>query len=133
MGCKEIAFPLLASGNNGFDLYLAYEIAMQSFERYMADNKLEKVYLVVYDRDTMEFLRKLNVSVEEFIDEKYILQKATERNLPLEKVMEYGKDIVCAAVSSIVTTSINACLTLSSDSIKYTRLGHYQQRHSRTY
>ena len=33
---------------------------------------------------------------------------------------EYGKDIVCAAVSSIVATSINACLTLSSDSIKYT-------------
>ena len=36
------------------------------------------------------------------------------------KYAEYGKDIVCAAVSSIITTSINACLTLSSDSIKYT-------------
>ncbi len=32
---------------------------------------------------------------------------------------EYGKDIVCAAVSSIVTTSINACLSLDEASIRY--------------
>ena len=32
---------------------------------------------------------------------------------------EAGKDIVCAAVSSIVTTSINACLILDDESIKY--------------
>jgi len=32
---------------------------------------------------------------------------------------EHGQDIVCAAVSSIVTTSINACLSLDGSSIKY--------------
>ena len=32
---------------------------------------------------------------------------------------EYGKDIVCASVSSIITTSINACLSFEQDSIKY--------------
>lgn len=31
----------------------------------------------------------------------------------------FGKDIVCAAVSSIVTTTINNILTLDSDAIKY--------------
>ena len=31
----------------------------------------------------------------------------------------FGKDIVCAAVSSIATTSINAILTLDSDACKY--------------
>ena len=30
---------------------------------------------------------------------------------------EYGKDIVCASVSSIITTSINAILMLEDDSI----------------
>ena len=35
------------------------------------------------------------------------------------KYAEYGKDIVCAAVSSIVITSVNACITLSKDSISY--------------
>ncbi|MBE6154020.1 MAG: ribosomal-processing cysteine protease Prp [Firmicutes bacterium] len=32
---------------------------------------------------------------------------------------EYGKDIVCASVSSIVITSINACLRLDSNSLNY--------------
>lgn len=32
---------------------------------------------------------------------------------------DYGKDIVCAAVSSIVITSINACLKLNGNSLVY--------------
>ena len=32
---------------------------------------------------------------------------------------DYGKDIVCSSVSSIVTTSVNACLTFDKKSIKY--------------
>ena len=32
---------------------------------------------------------------------------------------EYGKDIVCASVSSIVITTVNALLRLDKDSIKY--------------
>lgn len=30
-----------------------------------------------------------------------------------------GKDIVCAGVSSALTTTVNACLSLNNDSIKY--------------
>jgi hypothetical protein len=33
---------------------------------------------------------------------------------------EYGKDIVCAAVSSTVLTTINACLSIDSSSINVT-------------
>lgn len=32
---------------------------------------------------------------------------------------DYGKDIVCASVSSIVITSINLCLRFDKNSIKY--------------
>ncbi len=32
---------------------------------------------------------------------------------------DYGKDIVCASVSSIVITSINACLRIDNNSILY--------------
>jgi len=32
---------------------------------------------------------------------------------------EYGKDIVCSAVSSIVTTTINGILALDKDSLNY--------------
>lgn len=33
---------------------------------------------------------------------------------------DYGKDIVCSAVSSIVTTTVNDILALESDGLKYT-------------
>ena len=32
---------------------------------------------------------------------------------------DYGKDIVCASVSSIVITTINACIEIDEDSIYY--------------
>lgn len=32
---------------------------------------------------------------------------------------DYGKDIVCASVSSIVTTTINAIIEINKDSIEY--------------
>lgn len=32
---------------------------------------------------------------------------------------DYGKDIVCASASSIVITSINACLRYNKDSLSY--------------
>ena len=32
---------------------------------------------------------------------------------------EYGKDIVCASASAIVTTSINSCLRINNNSLKY--------------
>lgn len=31
----------------------------------------------------------------------------------------YGKDIVCASVSSIIITSINACLRIENNSLEY--------------
>lgn len=32
---------------------------------------------------------------------------------------DYGKDIVCASISSIVITTVNACLKIDKDSIKH--------------
>lgn len=32
---------------------------------------------------------------------------------------DYGKDIVCASVSSIIITSINACLRIDDESVSY--------------
>lgn len=38
---------------------------------------------------------------------------------------DYGKDIVCASVSSIVITTINAILEIDSDSIEYMEKDNY--------
>lgn len=35
---------------------------------------------------------------------------------------DYGKDIVCASVSSMVITTVNACLSINSNSLVYDEL-----------
>ncbi len=45
--CKSIAFPLLASGNNGFDLELALEIAIKTIEAFEPES-LEDVRIVIF-------------------------------------------------------------------------------------
>lgn len=62
MSCRSIAFPLLASGNNGFDLNLAFEIARESITAFDATN-LKNVYLVVYGDTIATFLKGKGVSV----------------------------------------------------------------------
>lgn len=62
MNCETIAFPLLASGNNGFDLGLAYDIAKSSIETFVPVN-LKKVNLVVYGDDIATFIKGKGVSV----------------------------------------------------------------------
>lgn len=47
MGCRQIAFPLLASGNNGFDLHFAWEIAVKSLTTFKG-HRLKKAFLIVY-------------------------------------------------------------------------------------
>ena len=47
MECSSIAFPLLASGNNGFDLELAFEIAIKNIEIFDPKH-LKDVVIVVF-------------------------------------------------------------------------------------
>ncbi len=91
MGCESIAFPLLSSGNNGFDLNLAYEIAKSSIESFDGI-KLKKVILVVYG-DTISTLLKgkgvsvINMQAAFKIDKKKLAQKKQAKQL-VNKVME---------------------------------------------
>lgn len=53
--------------------------------------------------------------------------KLLKKDNNLEKIVikghamydDFGKDIVCAAVSSTIITSVNACLSIDDNSIKY--------------
>lgn len=57
LGCESMAFPLLSSGNNGFDLRVAFEVAKESIEAFAVQDKLQEVWLVVYDANTMALMR----------------------------------------------------------------------------
>lgn len=62
MGCRQIAFPLLASGNNGFDLHLAWEIALKSLSTFEGYN-LKTAFLVVYGDKVAEMAEKEGYNV----------------------------------------------------------------------
>ena len=93
IGCESVAFPLLASGNNGFDLQLAYEIAKESIESFEPKKALNKVYLTVYGRNVVMMLESAGIEVQEIIDEMYVLQKQDERKLPIQRVVDDSKEI----------------------------------------
>ncbi len=62
MGCESIAFPLLASGNNGFDRTLAFQIAKSSINEFVGE-KLKTVTLVVYGENAECFVRSQGYDV----------------------------------------------------------------------
>jgi len=99
IGCTSLAFPLLAAGNQGFDEELAFEIAQRSIELFEPDYRLEKVYLVVYNKEVMTMLRNRNIIVEEFIDEKYVLLNDQKYQAPAERALEKGKAIAVDILS----------------------------------
>lgn len=55
---------------------------------------------------------KVNVLIKDGLIQKVVM-------LGHANYDDYGKDIVCAAASSIVTTTINATLSFGKDYIKY--------------
>ena len=73
LDCKSISFPLLASGNNGFNLKLAFEIAYKAIHTYEPKYELNTVYLVVYGMRATEMIKDMGLSINEKIDQKYVL------------------------------------------------------------
>lgn len=92
MGCESIAFPLLASGNNGFDLGLAYDIAKSSIESFEGVN-LKKVILVIYGDNIATFMKGKGVTVVNLQHAPNIDKTKEERKLKAKQLGEEGKQV----------------------------------------
>lgn len=92
MGCESVAFPLLASGNNGFDKQLAVRIAEESIKSFEGDN-LKKVFLVVYG-DTMEtYMKSLGYNVLVIPAHVKMNDKKIHHQDKQKKLIADGKDV----------------------------------------
>ncbi|MBR6700827.1 MAG: macro domain-containing protein [Firmicutes bacterium] len=78
--CDSVAFPLLSSGNHGFPKDLALHTAVNAISSFLMDHDI-KVYLVVFDESSYILSEKLFDSVQSYIDDKYIQDKADEEYL----------------------------------------------------
>lgn len=70
-GCESVAFPLLASGNNGFSSANAIRIAVNAFSDFLLEHEMY-IYLVVFNKESFVLSEKLVQKVTSFIDDHYI-------------------------------------------------------------
>ncbi|MGN1344862.1 MAG: macro domain-containing protein [Traorella sp.] len=75
--CHSIAFPLLASGHNGFPKDIALQCAIQAFSDFLFKHDL-MIYLVIFDCDSYQLSERLFHSVHSYIDDHYIEEKLIE-------------------------------------------------------
>ena len=84
LGCTSITLPLLGSGNNGYDLRLAFEIAyqtLQQFEGYV----LKTAYLVIYGERATRMVTDKGINYVELPEVYVQKEKATTDTAPREK------------------------------------------------
>lgn len=70
-GCDSVAFPLLASGNNGFPKSKALQVAISAFSEFLLEQEMQ-IYLVVFGSGSLKLSEKLVQNVRSYIDENYI-------------------------------------------------------------
>lgn len=98
MGCRTIAFPLLASGNNKFDKDLAFEIAKECFE-YFEEVSLKKVFLVIYGESMASFVRGKGYSYIEIPDSIIKQEQVKRQEEKRKQLMKDGMSIAQKAIN----------------------------------
>lgn len=68
LGCKSIAFPMIATGVYGFPKDEALNTALSEIGRFLLTHEM-KVILVVFDRKAVELSQNLVGGIAEYIDE----------------------------------------------------------------
>lgn len=91
MECESIAFPILASGNNGFDSELAIHIAQESIESFEGSS-LKKVTLVAYGDAMEKTLNQLGYSVVVLPDNIQKQAKKLAHQVRFKRILADGKD-----------------------------------------
>ena len=85
LGLESIAFPLIATGVNGFPKADALLIATSVFSAFLAENELD-ITLAVFDSESFRLSDRIFAGVDQFIDDNYVEEKTEE---------EYSGSFIC--------------------------------------
>lgn len=106
MKCESIAFPLLASGNNGFDLELAFDIAIKSIETYQAEC-LKEARLVLYgDRAAACAQRKGFGCTEMVVTNHALPEGKSTRAQRTAKILKEGAGVLADFVLDVMESGV---------------------------
>ncbi len=64
-GVESIAFPLISSGIYGYPKEQAFKVAVTAIQDFILENEM-MVYLIVFDKKTVEISEKLYKSIEKY-------------------------------------------------------------------
>jgi O-acetyl-ADP-ribose deacetylase (regulator of RNase III) len=78
--CASVAFPLLASGSNGFPKDIALKTALDAIQSWLMDHEMQ-VILAVFDKQSFELSSNVYADVKSYIEEHQVSDLA---------VKEYG-------------------------------------------
>lgn len=94
-GCDSVAFPLLASGNNGFPKSTAMQTAVSAFSEFLLKHDMD-IYLVVFGRECLMLSQKLFDNVKQYIDDNYVItHEAIMESSIVKRRYSYESDEFC--------------------------------------
>ncbi len=126
IGCRSIAFPLLASGNNKFDPSIAFDIAKDNLERF-SGKQISKAVMVLYSDKTASIAESRGCRVETLNTKPIImneteLEKTRRREEIMNKAAMLGQDAANAALDYLNKPEVkkaifNAAASIAKDAI----------------
>lgn len=70
-GIESLAMPLISTGAFGYPRAAALVVALEAVSAFLANSEMN-IYLVVYDRDSVQISKTLFSAIQEYIDDTYV-------------------------------------------------------------
>lgn len=77
LGCRSVAFPLMAAGTYGFPHDVALSVAIRAFTDYLIDHEMQ-IYFVLFNSAAFGLAGSIFADLESYIDENYVSGKTEE-------------------------------------------------------
>ena len=74
LGCRSVAFPLMAAGTYAFPHDTALSVAIGAFTDYLLDHEMQ-IYLVLFNAKAFGLAGSIFPDLESYIDENYVSEK----------------------------------------------------------
>ncbi len=77
LGCRSVAFPLMAAGSCGFPHEIALSVALRAFTDFLLEHEMQ-IYLVLFNARAFGAAGALFGELKSYIDDRYVAERTEE-------------------------------------------------------